>query len=542
MSELLPWSNIPGVPRLTTEFILGRKEIIKLLGGDWRDKSTRKHVRDRRLSFNTIPDLGKAIRETYNGLVLSPAVERNLDDLDNPNALAIITGQQPGLFGGPIYTFYKALSAVLLARELEHEHDGPVVPIFWIESADTDFSEINRIGFPPTGENPRRSAYTPRDIVAGRSIHYHVLNGEIEGVRNEVSQWMTDLPRNQHYIKLLNRTYYAGRLISDAFRDLMTSLLGDLGLVIVDALHPSLITQFTEFWEKCLERPERLNKSFSLASRDIESLRLPLQVRLREDTLPIFYIDSDGMRRRIHGSSDEWFIGQENEVYSNKSLRKLIEDPTGHFSPGVLLRPVYQDWLLPTWIYLGGPSEIAYHAQIGRCYDLFNMPRPLTAPRISITLIEQSARRWLNKHGWTAAEVIGGRELLLRRSGRAEALSELFDKGIEHLKGWLERIERAADESAINLTAELDRSGRKMEYQWQKLNRITSHKLFQRDKARVEHADKLLNYLLPDEMLQERHNNVLYYLSVFGDQFIQTIEAEVNVFNPQHFVIDLEID
>ncbi len=113
---------------------------------------------------------------------------------------------------------------------------------------------------------------------------------------------------------------------------------------------------------------------------------------------------------------------------------------------------------------------------------------------------------------------------------------------MEHINGWLERIERAADEASINIIQELDQAGRKMKYQWRKLHRIATEKLSQRSEIRAAHAEKILNHLLPDEMLQERHNSMMYFLALVGNRLLQTLEAEVDVFKPQHLIIDLEVD
>lgn len=363
MTEAFPWSNLAGVPRLTGEFFDQHTEILRLLNGNWLEKVMRKSVADRVLSFERLPDLGKAIRSTYDEIEIPPAVERNLDALDSHDTLVIVTGQQPGLFGGPLYTFYKALTAILIAKELEHETSGRVVPVFWIESADADFSEVSRIGFPSHTDHPNRATYTPRDTVAGRSIRYHELNGEIATVRERVNEWIDGLPYQAQYEGLLEKTFRPGKFLVESFRELMTALLGDYGLVMIDPLHPKLKNRFQGFWRECLSRPERINKAFAVASREIESFRLPLQVRLREGVLPIFLIDSNGMRHRLHGSKSSWQIGQKSKTYSSDELVKLVDDESVTFSPSALLRPLYQDWLLPTWLYVGGPSEIAYHAQ-----------------------------------------------------------------------------------------------------------------------------------------------------------------------------------
>lgn len=542
VSERIQWSSLAGVPRLFSEFLESRSEIISLLGGDWRKLNTRTAVRDQRLLVHRPGGLGSAIRESYRDTRLSPAIEKNLEALDSPETLAVVTGQQLGLFGGPMFTYYKALTTIFLARELEREHSSRVVPVFWMESGDADFSEVNRIGFPPLEEYPRRAVYTPRDIVAGRSTRWHIFSGEIETVREAVIEWMNNLPFRKTYADLLRESYRAEVSMVDAYRRMFSELFSDMGLILVDALDPALVERADGFWENCLDRPERLNNAFTVNSREVETLRLPLQVRLRDDTLPIYSIDNNGIRHRLTGKPGGWKITPEGEPFTQDQLIKMVGDNNSVFSPGVLLRPLLQDWLLPTWMYVAGPSEIAYHAQIGRAYDQINLPRPLVVPRIGGTIVEMQSLRWLKRNNWKVSEVLGGEELLLRTSGQARALENMFDNGFSHLSGWLSRIQQSSEVATVDISKEIEKIGGKLEYQWDNLRRITVRKIAERDKTRIDHAHKLQNRLLPDEILQERHYNALYYLSKYGTKLNQVIENEKDLFNPQHLVINLESD
>ena len=539
MAEAIGWASLPNIPRVMTEFVAGRQDIIQLLGGNWRSRDVRQAVRDRRQSHVRPEGLGSALRAGYNGLPISDAVEANLTALDRPETLAIVTGQQVGLFGGPLYTLYKALHVVLLAQRLSHESSGPVVPVFWMETADADFGEVNRISFPPLQTDPRRAAYTPREMVTGVSISLHRLTEEILQPTESVCDWLKDLPFGQPIAELITQAYAPGREMAGGFRELMNDFLGEMGLVMADARHPAMTALTEGFWQKALERPEKLNHSFIKASHDLAALNMPLQVTLRHDALPVLEIGEDGIRRRILGEPGKWWIGNAGDTFDDEGLQKKVVEGYRNLTPSALLRPLLQDWLLPTWIYVGGPAEVSYHAQVGACYDLLEIPRPLISPRISLTLIERSARRWLERNNWTVADVIGGREILLARSGQAEVLKELFENGAEQLMSWLTRIERAGDETGVNLYEEIDQAGRKISHQWEKLKTTALHRLGEQDKSRVNHADRLLDRIVPDGMLQERHDSPLYYLAKYGRGIINTITNEVDLFTPQHLAIDL---
>ncbi len=543
MPERIRWSQLPGIPRLTVDFLEGSPALTVLYGGDWRDPAARERVRQARSRQSRNAGLGDAVEVAYKGLEITSALRANLHSLNHPGTLAVVTGQQAGLFGGPLITFYKALTVIFLARRLSEDSGKPVVPLFWMETADSDFSEIDRVSFPPLPPeypSPARLLYTPRDLVAGRSAHWHYFTPEIEPIRDKMLEWLHPLPFKRQLAAVVSEAYRPGASITEAFRAILHETLGEMGLVIVDPLSPPLIERSRDFWRECLDRPERFNNAFTVAAREIKDLRLPLQVNIREDALPVFWIDETGLRHRLVGSPGEWRLYDIEKKLSADDLMKMVEEERGCFSPAALLRPLLQDWLLPTWIYVGGPSEIAYHAQIGRAYDQINLSRSLIAPRISASLIERQTRRILERQNWKVCETLGGRELLLRTRGTANNLVDLFASGEMQLKGWLERIHSNADAASINLTAESDVAERKMLYQWDKLRLIADRKIMERDKTRVEQADKLQERLMPEGLLQERHDSVLFYLARYGDKLVQYLDQDKDLFNPVHIVVDME--
>ncbi|NQU06805.1 MAG: bacillithiol biosynthesis cysteine-adding enzyme BshC [Calditrichaeota bacterium] len=529
---------MPGIPRVLRELISANPGIVHLLGGDWRNQNTREAVAQRRASFKTPEGLGEILREGYRDIYIPDALEINLDALNDPDTLAVVTGQQVGIYGGPVYTWYKALTAILLAKQLEKEYGKRVVPIFWMETADADFDEVNRIGFPSRVDQSHHVVYSPTDTVVGKAVNYYRLSQEIDYITNDINDWLKELPFGDKPAELIKNAYRSGRRISDAFFELMTGLFGESGLVMINPLFPSLAESVATFWEVCLERPEKLNRTFILSSHELSDIGFPLQVRLRDEVLPIWFIDENGVRYRLNGTKEAWKFGyEEADVITDDGLRVIGKDKPLSLSPSVLLRPLLQDWLLPTWIYVGGPSEIAYHAQIGRCYDSLSIPRPLIAPRISVTLVESAAQRLLERQSWSPADVLGGREILLRSTGYNTSLDELFNKGAEQLEGWLARIARAVEEASINMDSEIEPAGNKIKYQWERMKRIASGKIAEKDRVRTDHADKLLDMLTPEGMLQERHDNFLYYLGVNGGGFTDMIMEQADLFKPQHHLI-----
>lgn len=539
MAEALSWASVPNIPRIMVEFAAGTPAVMALLGGDWREKAVRRAVADSRLGARRPEGLGSAVRKSLAGVSLPPAVQRNLELLDRPDCLAVVTGQQVGIFGGANYTFFKAWTAVQLADALAAEAPGPVVPVFWMETGDADFAEVNRVNFPQVDTTPRRGVYLPSDLVLGRSLSRHVLSAEIAAVTDAVCGWMKDTPGGGALAEVVRRCYHPGKRLAEAFTELMTTLLGHRGLVMFDPLHPELASRAAGFWEAALERPERLNHTFAVSSSEVQNLHLPLQVKLRPDTLPILHLDEEGFRRRIIKGDGEYWCGKDGPRMTLDQLRREAQQRPGALTPSALLRPLMQDYLLPTWIYVAGPAETSYNAQIGRCYDAMSLPRPLLAPRLSATMVERRERRLLDRHGWTVKDVLGGREIMLAAEGRSQVLKDLFDSGADQLSGWLERIGTVSEEAGVNIGMELDQAGRKLRYQWEKLRRTALNRLIERDRVRADHAQHLIDRLTPDRMLQERHDSPLYYIAHYGGDFQEILASEADLFQTAHMAIDI---
>lgn len=536
----IPWSGLPNVTRIAKEFVLGRPNVVKLLGGDCRCEETRSLVRDARLKAfeGRTKKLSKALRASYGNLEIPPAVDANLKKLEGNNTLAVVTGQQLGLFGGALYSYYKTLTVCEIAKRLEETSGINVVPMFWLASSDSDFSEINHIAFPPDDGIIRECGYLPKDLVRGEALGYHRLTDEILGSCDLVRSWLS---KSLHYKTLadcIQQCFQPGKFMVDAFRELYTELFGDLGLIVVDSLNEHLVKDSDEFWENVLYEPERLNAYYEETSKEIEDMTFALQVRLRSDTLPFHYIDRNGMRKRVYGRDGSYKIGPDGEQVSQQYLYDLLKSGEGIFSPAALLRPLYQDWLLPTWIYVAGPGEISYHAQIGTSYDALGVVHPLIMPRLSATLLDLPSIRWMEKHNWAVADVLGGKMVLLRSDGRDRELNELFEKGLGQLEGWLKRIESAFYEAGINDDDQLDKAGRKIRYQWGKLHQSAVNKVAIQNKVRTEHAERLLVRLFPDGILQERYYSPLYFLDRY-DGFRDLLIDAIEIGTWEHRIISL---
>jgi len=311
-------------------------------------------------------------------------------------ALAIVTGQQVGILGGPLYTLYKALSAVRVARSASSQLGRPVVPLFWMDADDHDFDEVRHAHLlSPSGE-----------LV---SVHYEAGGGEsripvggrrlepaIEKVLEAASQ---ALPASEFKAELLQalEAYAPGRSLAEAFGSFLLRLTRGTGLAVVDPSLPALKRLAVVLFRRELAEGQESKKSVRAATEKLVAAGYHAQATTVDSQLNLSYARPE--RHPISVEGNGFRLAPDGGVLSREQVRRLLDEEPECFSPNVLLRPLYQDTLLPTLAYIAGPSELAYFAQLRGLYAHFGVTMPLVAPRASFTVVERAQARFLERYG-----------------------------------------------------------------------------------------------------------------------------------------------
>jgi bacillithiol biosynthesis cysteine-adding enzyme BshC len=321
------------------------------------------------------------------------AARQAANRLSDPRAVAIVTGQQAGLFGGPMFTLLKALTAVMLADRVSREHDVPAVPVFWVEAEDHDWDEVRTC----TVFSGQFEALTLG--LAARSddsvpVARVALEPSIAATIDELAQALPVTEFSDDLVRHIRLAYTPGVGMAEAFSRWLDHLMGDRGLIVYDASDPASKPLAAGIFTRELSVPGQTSKLAAAAGSQLAALGYHAQVRTPEEGLALFRLD--GVRRPIRRQNGALAIG--DDVHSAEALaREAAERPAG-FSPGVLLRPIVQDALFPTACYVAGPSELAYLGQLRDVYRHFDVPMPLIYPRASATLLDAGSLRFLNKY------------------------------------------------------------------------------------------------------------------------------------------------
>lgn len=466
---------------------------------------------------------------------------KNLDRLRN-GASAIVTGQQVGLFGGPMFAIYKALTAVKLAEEATAA-GVDAVPIFWLATYDHDLAEVNHVAL-PGAEGTLQTLATPSHDVAGAPVSAVRLGDEIAPLVEQASSLLGDSEATQ----FLRESYRSGETLGTAFARLFTKLFADWGVIVLDASDGELHRIAEPIYRAAVERSDELSTALVARGAEVERAGYHQQVKVSESSVLLFTLHHGARsaihRRRQNGKSDDEFVfGDESpEKISRSELLERIGSNPEHFSPNVLLRPAIEDYLLPTLCYTGGAAETAYFAQAGVVYErLLGRVTPIV-PRYSATIVEPKMQRLLEKHSVTVTDVFAGYEPLRQKIAAKhmpEALQAAFDTTRKSLDLNLGSIKEKLTALDRTLADAAETSASKIQHQLEKLYSQAARAEAQKGALVARHAEILSQALYPDKGLQERGIGGIYFIARYGRDLLQQIHATMRPDCHDHQILEL---
>jgi bacillithiol biosynthesis cysteine-adding enzyme BshC len=540
-AHCLPFAQIPHTTRLFTDFLAYSPNIQPFYPrppqfAEWMQQEAGKISYDssRRESVTSI------LERQNRGWSASAKTLGNLDRL-RKGAAAVVTGQQVGLFGGPMFAIYKALTAVKLAEEATNAGID-AVPIFWLATYDHDLAEVNHVWLPgPDGA--LKTLTTPSHDVPGAPVSAVRFGDEILPVVEEAAQLLGDSEATQ----LVRETYKPGETLGTAFARLYARIFADWGVIVLDASDPELARLAQPIYRAAIERAEPLAAGLLKRGETLEAAGYHQQVKVTESSVLLF-TTLDGarvaMHRRAESGSEEFILDGEaaGVKLSRSELLARIESNPERFSPNVLLRPIVEDYLLPTLAYTGGAAETAYFGQAGAIYEEVLGRTTPVVPRFSATLVEPKMQRLLERHGFAVTDVFNGPEELrceiAARSLPADLLAAFetakksFDASFSAVKEKLEKLDRTLVDAA-----ETSRS--KMQHQLEKLHAQAARAEAQKGELVTRHADQLSSSLYPEKGLQERGIGAVYFLARYGHELLNQLFETIHSDCHDHQVIEL---
>jgi bacillithiol biosynthesis cysteine-adding enzyme BshC len=537
----VPTKRLPHLPRLVDDYFHDYAKLREFFDGDFRDAAAYERQTERTLA-RRIPrkELAAILREQNQRYGCGPRTLGHIDALEREQACAVVTGQQVGLFSGPLYTIYKALTAIKLAERLSRNSPKKTVPVFWLASDDHDLAEIDHIVLLDKDNRLAEVRCGMPSAEPKIPVSALILPPEIAACVRRLGDLTPDSEFKADIIASLSAAYTVGRGWVEAFARWMTRLFPSPGLIFIDASHPRLKELGGEVFYREIREKSAATPPALAASRKLRDAGYEGQVHLHEGILNIFYAERE--RRSVQWDGQAFEIKDPRETRSEEDLLALAKEKPYLLSPNVLLRPIYQDTLLPTVAYVGGPGEIAYFAQMKGVYEKFGLPMPVIYPRKSLTIVERNIDRILAKYHLEIPDLWGGADAILRRlgeSGVPEPLGRALSLAASHLEQDFEPLLRdiADFEPTLKESAQLTRG--KMARQLRFLEKKIIRAGKKRNDIAVGQIRKAGSHLYPGGNLQERAFSIVPYLLKYGPAFVDKLDEAIDLDDHEHQIMTI---
>src|SRR2546425_2691581 len=435
----------------------------------------------------------------------------NLDRLEK-GAVAIVSGQQVGLFSGPAYSVYKALTAVQIAEELTRG-GIPAVPVFWMATEDHDLDEVRHATWFDQGKLVRFEL--PAAAETGRPVGQIPLGAQIEPLVQEAAEMLAN-QGSDLLAQYLVESYRPEETYGSAFGKLFARLFAQQGLILMDPLDIGLHKVASPLYQHALAERDALNDKLLQRGKDLDRAGFDAQVKVTSRSTLLFHL-AGGVRQVITASAGKFQSGE--KTWARDALVHLTHTEPENFSPNALFRPVVQDYLLPTVACIAGPAEISYFAQSEVVYQDLLGRMPVMLPRAGFTLVDAKANKLLRRYGLSVEDVLAGSQELrhkMERHSVSKSLSKNLDRDQKQMAKMLAQLGKQMEKLDPTLKGTVERARKRIEYHIEKLRRKAGRAQDQKTGLIVAHEQHLESLLYPHKVLQERELCLLPFLARWG--------------------------
>jgi bacillithiol biosynthesis cysteine-adding enzyme BshC len=468
----------------------------------------------RRLNYPTERrvEVVRLLREQNAALGAGAETQSNLERLEK-GGIAVVTGQQVGLFSGPAYAIYKALTAVQIAEELTRA-GIPAVPVFWMATEDHDLDEVRHTTWFDQGrlirfELPASAAET------GGPVGQIPLGARIDPLVREAAELLSN-QGSDLLAQFLTESYRPRETYGSAFGKLFARLFAQQGLIVMDPLDPGLHRVAAPLYQHALAERDALNEKLLQRGKELDRAGYDAQVKVTSRSTLLFYMGGEA-RQVVTASADKFQAGEKS--WTRDELVHLTHTEPDKFSPNALLRSVVQDYLLPTTAYVGGPAEISYFAQSEVVYRHLLGRMPVMLPRSGFTLVDAKAAKLLCKYNLTVEDVWAGSQDLRHKMEGASvpmALAKSFEKDQKQIQKMLMRLGKQIAKLDPTLRDTVERTQKRIDFHLEKLRRKAGKAQDRKSGLISSHEQYLESLLHPHKALQSRELCLLPFLARWG--------------------------
>jgi bacillithiol synthase len=529
----LPFRQLPHQPKLFLDYVDHFVRVKSFYAHEPSMKSVLCEAKGLKFPRERAAEVAAILRKQNSAFGSDTKTQENLERLAN-GAVAVVTGQQVGLFGGPSYSIYKALMAVQIASELVREGID-AVPVFWMATEDHDVDEVRHTTWFHDGRASRFELPLPSD--PGKPVGRVALGAASADAVREASDTLEG-QGSSRLAHILRDSYSPAETYGSAFAKMFARTFAGRGLILLDPLDAGLHRIAAPLYERAAAHRDALNNALLRRGKDLENAGFGTQVKVTAKSTLLFYM-GDGARQVITANAASFQVGAKS--WSRQEFARAASSEPQNFSPNALLRPVVQDFLLPTVAYIAGAAEISYFAQSEVLYRELLGRMPVMVPRAGFTLVDVKATKLLKQYKLNVEDIWLGAEEIRRRLERGavpKTLAAKFDREQKQVARTLAQLGKQIEKLDRTLRGSVSTAQRKIAFQLDKLRRKTGRAQDQKNALLAAHQQFLESLLYPHHALQSRELNFLPFLARWGNSALDELQKCCSAKKlGQHFVI-----
>lgn len=531
--------QFPWIRRLAADYAFDYSKVERFFAGDpatpgaWADTIARSQATARRPAELAAVISAQQARRGAPGAARQAAAR-----LAEPATRVVITGQQAGLFGGPLFTLLKAMTAMRLAQEVERAHGVAVVPVFWIDAEDHDWAEVAGCTVLDQGLAPQTIRLPDPDGAGERPVARIILDETVTAAIDALEATLPETEFRGEIIDGLRRAYRPGRGMAEAFGCWIETVLGQHGLVVYDSSDPAAKPLAQTIFTREIAEPGATAELARRAGEALVARGYHAQVIPSEGAISLFHLDAS--REAIKAIDDRVSIGE--RVTTLAALAEEAASHPEHFSPNVLLRPLVQDAIFPTICYVAGPNELAYLGQLRDIYGHFGIAMPLMYQRATATLVDSATLRFLGKYDLPILALQPQDEKTLN-----SLLQSQLPPTVEHALASVTSLVHEQMGALAAVVPQIDPTLEgtvrttlgKMEHELHTLNNKVIQAAKRKDETlrrQFQHAQALI---FPSGHPQEREIGFVWFLNRYGPALFTRLVEDLPPGMGQHYVISI---
>jgi len=540
---LIDFSEIPRSSKLFLDYINEFEKVKDYYKIDFRNEEAFDEIFEN-LCLRENPNkpfLVDILKKQYKTYKPSAKTKRNIDLLKGDKTIAVFTGQQLGILGGPLYTIYKLFTAIKLSDYLNTRFSNfNFVPVFWMAGDDHDFEEISNVNVVSKDNELKNFVYNDGkeiDFNRGCVGNLPLVNSILE-FKNSIKENIRETEFSKDFFNILDETLQENLTIKDSFFKFLFKIFDDTGLIIFNPQDVEVKKLLIPIFKKELIDFKKHTNDLLLTSADLDE-NYHAQVKIKP--INLFMSDETG-RHLVEPIENEYRLKGKRKRITQEELLSIVENEPERFSANVLLRPICEDYLFPTGFYIGGPGEISYYAQAIPLYKHYNLQQPIIYPRASATIIEGNIAKILIKYNLSTKDFLLGSEQLKEKI--VKSLSEYdLEEGFEKVEQSIEAAVKSLSDLLSNIDGNLNNVTEATKGKIIHLLGVLKNKSMKAQENKFDSTlrqiSKAQNLIYPNNNLQERELTVVNFINKYGFDFFDWLYNEIDVKEFKHQILEI---